>query len=139
MVLLGSVAPVHPLILRISRLFALLALLGMSGGHWVVLQSVAWSGMLVVNARASSFTSAVEKTFDGEHPCELCKNIAQSRKSEKKPDAPAAATKLEFLHQISATIFPQPRCAWKLASHDTARALRSDAPPLRPPRGCSAA
>jgi hypothetical protein len=54
-----------------------------SGGHWAILQSFAWSRMLVKNIHDSPLAAAVEKTFDGQHPCDLCKSIASERAKEK--------------------------------------------------------
>ena len=35
------------------------------GGHWAVLQSVAWVGMAVSYSQNASFKEALQKTFDG--------------------------------------------------------------------------
>jgi hypothetical protein len=70
----------HPC-LRTAAAFALVVSLGL---HWAVLQTVAWTGMIVKNSRNSSFTEAVSKTFDGKHPCKLCKAIQQGRAEEKQ-------------------------------------------------------
>jgi hypothetical protein len=57
------------------------------GFHWSLLQSAAWVGMIVNYSRQSSIKEAVVKTFDGQHPCPLCKLVREGKKSEKKPDA----------------------------------------------------
>jgi hypothetical protein len=56
----------------IGRAATILALCLSLGFHWLALQSVAWTTMLVANARHVPLTEAVAKTFDGEHPCSLC-------------------------------------------------------------------
>ncbi len=61
------------------------------GGHWLLLQTVAWTGMLLKYSQDANFAEAVSKTFDGEHPCPLCKKIKQARKSEQKDPAPSLA------------------------------------------------
>ena len=48
------------------------AVLMMNGGHWLALQSFAWSRMLVNFSRQGSVGMAIMKTFDGQHPCALC-------------------------------------------------------------------
>ena len=63
-----SVRPVH---FRLSRLFVLLAAIQILGGHWLALQSVAWLGMLADYSRGATLITAIEKTFDGEHPCSV--------------------------------------------------------------------
>ena len=56
------------------------------GGHLALLQTLAWGNMLVDFSSKSSFSEAVDKTFDGEHPCHLCKVVKKSKsEDEKKP------------------------------------------------------
>jgi hypothetical protein len=62
----------------------LLAVLLASGGHWAVLQSIAWAGMLIDYSRTDSLAGAVSKTFDGKHPCPLCRKIQEGRKQEPR-------------------------------------------------------
>lgn len=54
------------------------------GLHWALLQSVAWTGMLIRFSAQGSFMDAVAMTFDGEHPCSLCKVVTQGRAGEKQ-------------------------------------------------------
>ncbi len=65
------------------------------GGHWAVLQSVAWAKMLVDYAQQDSLKVAVVKTFDGEHPCSLCHQVSEGRKQEQKKEAVAQVEKIE--------------------------------------------
>lgn len=68
------------------------------GPHWVVFQSVAWGAMVVEYARQVPFSAALAEAFDGDHPCDLCKNISAVRNSEKKNDSrPAATIKLDLI------------------------------------------
>jgi len=63
-----------------------LALASSIGLHWTVLQVVAWAGMIVSYSQEAPLGEAVVKTFDGEHPCNLCKQIAKGKQSEKKSE-----------------------------------------------------
>lgn len=54
------------------------------GGPWTILQAIAWGKMVVDYSRQSSVTEAVSKTFDGNHPCSLCKKISKVRDQERK-------------------------------------------------------
>ena len=56
------------------------------GLHWAFLQSVAWVGMVVTYAQHESLPTALSKTFDGKHPCELCRAVAKGQQSEKHHD-----------------------------------------------------
>ena len=57
------------------------------GVHWEVLQSVAWFGMVINYSQGTSLKEGLSKTFDGKHPCCLCKMVQAGKKSENKPDA----------------------------------------------------
>ena len=47
------------------------------GLQWALLQGIAWTGMFISFAREGSVIEAVEKTFDGQHACELCKKVKE--------------------------------------------------------------
>jgi len=64
-----------------------------AGGHLALLQGVAWATMIRDYARTGSVTAAVEKTFDGKHPCPLCKKITAQRAAEQKAPATVKAEK----------------------------------------------
>src|SRR5580700_9922471 len=81
---------------RVRNTLLILVLLAGTGAHWGALQSVAWTRMLAENLHTVSFTEAVARTFDGQHPCSICKIIANGKKSEKKAEFPQPLTKLEF-------------------------------------------
>ena len=68
----------------------------MLGAHWALLQSVAWTTMLADNLRTYSLSQSVARTFNGKHPCPLCKAIAAGKKSEKKNQFTMQLQKLEF-------------------------------------------
>jgi hypothetical protein len=72
-------------------IFVLLACVHLCGGARGLMQCVAWAGMLVSYSQKSTVVEAVEKTFDGAHPCALCRAI---QKTEPKKDAPAAPLRL---------------------------------------------
>lgn len=54
-----------------------------------LLQIGAWAGMLDKYSQDFDAFTAVEMTFNGEHPCPLCLTISEARQSsEKSPSAP---------------------------------------------------
>jgi hypothetical protein len=81
---------------RLSKFCVIVALVAMTGTQWAALQSVAWTTMLADNLRTHSLAEAVKQTFDGMHPCCLCKAIAAAKKSEKKKEFTLQTQKLEF-------------------------------------------
>jgi hypothetical protein len=86
--------------MRIGRVLAVVALLNFAGAHWIVLQSIAWSSMMAKQARYSHLAEAVQKTFDGAHPCDLCKGISRAQEKERKPAVPVEFSKLPLLHEF---------------------------------------
>jgi hypothetical protein len=117
------------------NLLVVFILLGASGGQWVVLQSVAWAGMIVSNLRHDSLSTAVSHTFDGQHPCPLCKAIQSSRQSEKKSDVEIKITRLEFppMDGYGRIDCENPFCCAAESSDEFSDSLASP-PPLPPPR-----
>ena len=73
---------------RLVPLVSLVLLLSLTGVHWGILQTVAWGRMIVAYSAEDGFALGVKKTFDGQHPCPLCKAIKRARASEQ--NAPAA-------------------------------------------------
>ena len=118
-----------------GKRLVVLTLVLATGAHWAALQTVAWTTMLANNLRTDSLTQAVSKTFDGEHPCCLCKAIAAGKKSEKKSEAVSPVLKMESpLSAEKPLLFP-PSLFAVLPQHNSFADLLSSKPPLPPPRG----
>lgn len=64
--------------------FGALALLQIVGGHWAVLQTGAWMGMLVQYSQQVGLKAGLAQTFDGEHPCPICKAVQAGKQQEQK-------------------------------------------------------
>ena len=93
---------------RFGKTLVILALVISTGAHWAALQTVAWAAMLAGNLCTYSPAAAVTRTFDGKHPCPLCKAIAAGKKSETKKEFVLQSQKLEFppANRIPALIAP---------------------------------
>ena len=72
---------------------ACLAMFSVAGGHWAVLQAVAWGQMLRDYSRGATVAEAIEKTFDGEHPCSMCVKVKNGREREEKSPASVKSDK----------------------------------------------
>ena len=107
----------------------------MLGAHWTLLQTVVWTTMLANNLCAHSVKEAMTKTFDGKHPCCLCKAIAAGKQSEKKTEFSFQSQKLEFppLKENFTLIAPSQFQLLPLGN-SSAKSL-SQKPLLQPPRG----
>jgi len=112
----------------------LLAALAATDARWVVLQSVAWTSMLASNLQTDSFSEAVRETFDGKHPCCLCKAVADGKKSEKKSEITVSITRLEFVSPETAIAFVPPQNFTLLAETRPSWATLGLKPPVPPPR-----
>ena len=105
------------------------------GLHWAVLQSVAWTTMLIERTQSDSLVSALKTTFDGQHPCKICQVVAAGKKSERKSETVVKTPKLEVspLSRSVFVLFP-PRVLAPAAQPVMTASRGADAPPLPPPR-----
>ena len=58
------------------------------GLQWALVQGIAWAGMFIDFARAGSVIEAVEKTFDGQHACPLCKKVMEGSHDSQRRQTP---------------------------------------------------
>jgi len=116
--------------------FICLAMFSIAGGHWAVLQGIAWVQMVHQYSQYVSVAEAVEKTFSGEAPCSMCKKIAEAKhKEEKAPATVKLDKKAETLSIAENELLQKP------AARDFAYLLpaamsfdgRADAPPTPVP------
>lgn len=80
-----------------TRLLVLIAAVQILGGHWAVLQTFAWTKMLIENVQTASLPEAVTKTFDGKRPCSLCSLVAKGQAQEKRQDQAQVVEKLDAI------------------------------------------
>ncbi len=119
---------------KFSKCLLIIALIGATGLHWTVLQSVAWMSMLADNVCTNPLPAALEKTFDGNHPCALCKEIAKGRQGEKKTDAQLDLKKFEFVQQTVRLFIHAPENFRLTGEYLSTPQSLTFAPPVPPPR-----
>jgi hypothetical protein len=124
--------------LRIALHLAVIAALFVeTGGHWLVLQSVAWTGMLLEYSQESSFGTAMQKTFDGEHPCDLCKTIQGAGKQTLPGGLALVAPDIKGVLSECLVLEPPPVRSFVYSSLDRRAEVVCGAPTSPPPRrGC---
>ena len=121
----------------VGRLLLILGLIASLGWHRGVLQSAAWVGMVVQYSQDGSMAEALEKTFDGQHPCRLCLTLREHQGSDPDTEAQrvAGVPKLDPAH---------PWQAFELEFLPTVTGVpgalflgqaRLEPPPTPPPRG----
>jgi hypothetical protein len=119
---------------RLPKLAVVAALACSVGLHWGFFQSVAWVGMVISYSQDSPLTEALVKTFDGQHPCCLCKEIAKGKQSEKKSESIPVGKKFEFLYSGAAFVFAAPCHGWEIRWPDDSLRTLARTPPVPPPR-----
>jgi len=121
--------------------FAVVLLACLSVGlHWSALQVVGWVSMAVEFSRTSTVPTALEMTFDGKHPCELCKLVQDHgmRSESEKQNPPESKSDIKLL---AATIWENP-LRWLAPSflisafpnESRQVSLDNERPPVPPPR-----
>ena len=111
-----------------------LALTCSIGAHWMILQSVAWVGMVVSYSHGAPLTEAFSKTFDGQHPCKLCKLVQRGKATDKKQEREKPTKEME-------KSMPADRAFWlfppEISSASPSPAVLAGAerepPPIPPP------
>jgi hypothetical protein len=120
-------------VFKVSKWLLVTALTLSLGFHWAILQSAAWVGMVVKYSECCNFKEALQKTFDGKHPCKLCKLVKEGKQTEKKSEAKLDVKKLDFTASADSgfhfSILHLRSFGW-LANASS----RSEPPPLLPPR-----
>ncbi len=116
----------------------LIAWLCANGAIWNVVQVVGWAKMLHDYSQVMSTTQALQLTFDGSAPCDLC-HIAQAGQDADRnipsPAALGAATeKILLISECApALVLVVPDFSWPGVA-DAAGLTRTEAVPVRPPR-----
>ncbi|MEY2407898.1 MAG: hypothetical protein QOF48_568 [Verrucomicrobiota bacterium] len=104
------------------------------GGNWALVQSVAWVRMAVGYSRCAPLGTALRMTFDGQHPCTLCKIVQDGKKTEREKRSTTPDTKLDLLCRVHGLmLLPPPLISASLGSDDRGL-LRLEPPPIPPPR-----
>jgi hypothetical protein len=120
---------------RAAQLLIAVLLIVSVGGHWAFLQSVAWVSMVIDFSKNAPLSVAVEKTFDGKHPCNLCKIVKHGQESEQKQDAIKEKIKTDSWLLADAFAFESPQPRLERTSYAQPFLLPlTEAPPLPPPR-----
>ncbi len=76
---------VGSLVSSLVKIIAVVVLSISLGLHWLVLQTAAWGGMVVRFSQTESLCTAIEKTLDGRHPCQLCRLVQAGRADQSAP------------------------------------------------------
>lgn len=90
--------------------------------------------MLLSNLAEVSAGQALTRTFDGQHPCRLCKAIESGKRSEHKTDRVIVLKKLEMLDPAGRFISsPASQLVFLPVVAESYSSFQSS-PPVPPPR-----
>jgi hypothetical protein len=118
----------------LGRIVTILALCSAIGLHWIALQSVAWTTMVIEYSKHASLRQAITQTFDGTHPCSLCHTVHAGKQSEKKSNLQLATPKIDIIF-VPATIQLSPSfILFEYASSLSRISENRHSPPVPPPR-----
>lgn len=125
-----------------QSLFCLLASLHLIAGPLGVLQLVAWAQMIKDYSQTKGVITGVLETFDGKHPCQMCKKISVSQQEEqKKPLLPESKHDMVSKWLGMLPTMELPGLNWRDAAavapfNAPVRSLSQwgSAPPVPPPR-----
>ncbi len=132
-------APLAPAVrCKLSLACLLFAWICANGMVWNVVQVVAWARMYHQFSQVMPATRALQVTFDGSAPCDLCKLTQTAQDTERKQlpqdAALGASDKLLLACDTSApVVLLPPDRAWPGAVHDTGL-VRTEPVPVPPPR-----
>ncbi len=77
-----------PRMFRISGMLLIcVAFFSLAGGHWAMLQMIAWAQMVRDFSKSVPVVEAIVRTFSGEYPCGMCTRISAERQKEEKTPA----------------------------------------------------
>ncbi|HEY3661761.1 MAG TPA: hypothetical protein VGL24_01255 [Chthoniobacterales bacterium] len=119
----------------LGAILCALAIFLSSGSHWAVLQSVAYTRMVVQFAQKDPLCTAVRKAFDGQHSCSLCPKIRDGYNKQRKVPQTVNVDRLpEFVALADdALLFTLTRGV-EVSIVGAAYTNFSPAPPTPPPR-----
>ena len=121
----------------VGRIVTILALCCAIGLHWIALQSVAWTTMVIEYSKHAPLCQAITQTFDGAHPCLLCDAVNKGKNSEKKSDFQSSTPKIDMICAPRAISLPPPFVRFEYATSSFHLSPCRSSPPVPPPRSLS--
>jgi len=116
---------------RIATISALCLSIGL---HWIALQSLAWTTMVIDYSKRAPLCQAIAQTFDGAHPCSLCNVVSKGKNSEKKQDLRSATPKIDMICAPLSNRITRPFVPFEYAINSCCSFELGHSPPVPPPR-----
>ena len=119
---------------RLAILLCSLAVFQILGGPLAALQTIAWVRMAVSYSRDGGVEAGIAKTFDGQHMCSLCKEIAKKREGEQKDLGDVLLNKIHLQCAVTAAQLFPPEFYWLRQLCNSFGQRFVPEPPLQPPK-----
>src|SRR4029077_9963133 len=116
---------------RIVTIFALCCAIGL---HWLTLQSIAWTSMIMDYSKRGSLCQAIAQTLDGAHPCSLCRVVNKANSTEKKSDLQSSTPKIDMICVWWTASSLRPFISFEYTVRDFCSSQIEHSPPAPPPR-----
>jgi hypothetical protein len=122
---------------RAVEILLALVFLCASNAHLPILQVVAWAGMLVKYSQNRTLAEAAAMTFDGEHPCPMCKAIKkQQEQAPSLQDLNLVSRPIYFL-QLPIPWIQQLLVFYRIRDVSCVASMTDNLPERMPPRSNS--
>jgi hypothetical protein len=119
---------------KARRFVVAVALFLSIGSQWFCLQSLAWATMMIDFSQHGSLRQAITQTFDGAHPCHICKQISKARETEKKQDTRRSFTKANLICTFQRIVLMPPFAPFHYPDLDSIARPAFRKIPYPPPR-----
>ena len=116
---------------RVAAIFALCCAIGL---HWLTLQSIAWTSMIIDYSKRGTLCQAIAQTFDGAHPCSLCHIVNRGKTTEKKSDLQLLTPKIDMICTKRAITLVRLFVYVDYTPGDFSAFKTEESPPVPPPR-----
>jgi hypothetical protein len=90
--------------------------------------------MIVTYSQQCPLGTAIAKTFDGDHPCDLCKHISKARETEKKHDTQRSVDKTDLICTTRRVVVLRPFAPFGYPDLISSIRLGFNETPYPPPR-----
>jgi hypothetical protein len=132
--LIGLIANLAIVLRRAGRIMTIFALCCAIGLHWIALQSLAWTTMLIDYSKRAPLCQAIAQTFDGAHPCALCHAVTKGKACEKKSDLQPLTPKIDIICTKRAITLLRLFVHFEYSTSDFSFSEIGHSPPAPPPR-----
>ena len=116
----------------IAKLIVATSLTFSIGGHWGLLQTIAWSSMLLDYSQNLTWTSALSKTIDPDTSCRICEFVQEGKQRESNRNYLKTQFKIDLVCEQREIVLNYPDIA---ADKIIPVTLQSQfhSPPIAPP------